>query len=70
MNYPLVLVHWVSMFVALAGGVMLTVWLYKNTKPKNLLTVILLAIAIGLIGSYLTFEYEIQFMYSMFGGRM
>jgi hypothetical protein len=68
MNYQLVTIHWVSMFLLLAGGVMLAVWLYQNLKPKTLLTVVILAIIVGLVGSYLTFEAEAQFFSALFAG--
>lgn len=66
MNYPLITIHWIAMFLALAGAIMLAVWLYQNLKTKALLTVIVLAIVVGLIGSYLTFEEEVKFMSSLF----
>lgn len=58
------------MFLALAGSIMLAVWLYKNLKPNTLLTVIILAIIVGLIGSYLTFENEVEFISTIFGGKI
>ncbi|MEK7672368.1 MAG: hypothetical protein AAB373_00645 [Patescibacteria group bacterium] len=69
MNTSLLLVHWVSMFLALTGGVMLAVWLFKNVKPKNLLALIVAMIVIGLLVSYLTFPYEMQFYSEMFNGN-
>jgi len=66
MNYPLLTVHWIAMYLAIAGGVMLAVWVYKNLKKDKLLAVIFLAIILGLIGSYLTFDEEVKFMTSIF----
>ncbi len=66
MNYPLLTVHWISMYLAIAGGVMLAVWVYKNLKKDKLLAVIFFAIILGLIGSYLTFDEEVKFMTSIF----
>ena len=39
---------------------------YQNLKTKALLTVIVFAIVVGLVGSYLTFEQEVEFISSLF----
>jgi len=57
------------MFLALAGGIMLAVWVFKHLKPKDLLIVIIAAIVAGLLGSYLTFETEMQFFSQILGKK-
>lgn len=69
MNDTLLMIHWISMFLALAGGVMLAIWFYKNLKGNALLTLMICMIVVGLAGSYLTFETEKEFLSQVFGNK-
>ncbi len=66
-NMFLVSIHMIGMFLALAGGIMLVIWLMKNLKKQQLLGVIIGMIIVGLLGSFLTIQAAGQFMYAMHG---
>lgn len=70
MNMPMVTLHVIAMFLGLSGGVMLMVWLYQHTNPKNLLWLIIGLIVLGLLLSYLTFGNMMDFHQQMMGGRL
>lgn len=69
MNDMLLIIHWISMFLAFAGGIMLSVWAYQHLKGNALLTLMICMIVVGLAGSYLTFETEKEFLSEVFGNK-
>lgn len=69
MNDTLLIIHWISMFLAFAGGIMLSVWAYQHLKGNALLTLMICMIVVGLVGSYLTFETEKEFLSEVFGNK-
>lgn len=68
MNLTLLMTHWISMFLAFAGGIMLAIWIFQHLKKESLLIFIVVITVLGLAGSYLTLENELQ-LYSQILGN-
>ena len=63
--------HSLFMIAAAVGFVLLIVWMAKNLKAKQLLTWTLVLMIAGLLGSFLTFRYEMNLLGKfMWGGSM
>lgn len=64
-------VHWLFMIAAAIGFILLIVWMAKNLKGKQLLNWTLFFIIVGLLGSFLTFRYEMDLLGKfVWGGSM
>ena len=64
-------IHTIFMAIAVIGAILLIIWMTKNLRPKQLLTWLIVFIVVGLLGSFMTFRQEMDFVTkAIWGGSM